>query len=196
MSNYAAQQPCCTSKNVFELLSPPPSSLSVAKEPQRKVRHKFTEKMRWNCFYWKVCFLRKKKKSPVAKAKMFCKSYFEFAWDPIRMAGEVQSRLARPSQQKKGRACNQSRPESWGLSFMLQKIWKDYFSCQHKNISKLQNMVTRHSCSFTSSSTIRQVWVCFVFPFQVVELIVWVTTIITPPVNTYLYQSLPTATYT
>lgn len=121
---------------------------------------------------------------PVTKAKMFCKNYLDFAQDFNRKVSEVQGGLTCHSQQKKGRMCNQSRCWSWGLSFILQKTWKDYFSCQLKNISKLQNVVTRHSCSFTSSSIIRQVWVCFIFPFQVVELIVQVFTTIMPPINT------------
>lgn len=142
------------------------------------------------------CFdIFKQKAHPVTKAKMFCKNYLDFAGDFNRKVSEVQGGLTCHSQQKKGSMCNQSRPWSWGLSFILQKTWKDYFSCQRKNISKLQNVVTRPDCSLTSSSIIRQVWVCFIFPLQVVELIVQVITAIMPPVNTYSQQPLHVAVY-
>lgn len=174
------------SKNVFVSFAQPLShSVPAAKEPQGKVMYKLTEKRHWSCSNKRFGeVILKQKIAPFTKTKMLCKNQFDFTWDFSRKVCEVQRGLTCACQWK-GRMCNQSRPWSWGLSFILQKTWKDYLSCQCKSISKLRNVVTRHSCSFTSRSIIREVWVWFIFPFQVVQLIVQAITTIMPPVSAY-----------
>lgn len=142
--------------------------------------------MGWNCFYWDQGFFvgKEKKNSPFTEAKMHCKNYVDFAWGSYRNDSKLRMWLAGHAQGRGGRTVSPDPdPEVWIL--YCKQLGNSSLRVSTKKFQTCKMWSPDSVVVLTLSSIIRQVWICFMFPFQVVESIVQVIITIMSPVKIY-----------